>query len=166
MAAHLIIIGGHEPLAWVLDNQRMAFSAGSRSQGAAAPAKGDEILLYTTRDCFRRPTRNRGRIMGLATVTSETAPLADKVVFGGRRFTTGCTLRVHGLAPRGEGVVLADLVTQLEVFPDPRHWSLRMRRASLQLPDTDADFLRRELQPTLRPYRSVLGEYAFSPALT
>ncbi|MEU7021613.1 hypothetical protein ABZ990_13255 [Streptomyces sp. NPDC046203] len=157
MATNLIILSDREPLAWVLENQRMAFPAG-RSTGL--PEKGDEILLYTTRGCFRNPGRDRGRIMGLATVTSEVAALPEPVSFDGRNFTSGCTLQVHGLAPRNEGVILADLVPQLQVFPDPKTWSVRMRRASLKLPEPDADLLRRELQPILRTRTAVLGQYA------
>ncbi|MGW5420201.1 hypothetical protein [Streptomyces sp. NPDC003943] len=157
MATHLIIIGDREPLAWVLESQRMAFPTG-RSTGL--PEKGDEVLLYTTRGCYRNPGRDRGRIMGLATVTSEVAALPDPVSFGGRDFTSGCTLQVHGLAPRHEGVILADLVPQLQVFPDPKTWSVRMRRASLRLPEPDADLLRRELQPMLKTRTAVLGQYA------
>ncbi|MET9772707.1 hypothetical protein ABZ023_00400 [Streptomyces sp. NPDC006367] len=157
MATHLIIISDREPLAWVLENQRMAFPA-RRTTGL--PEKGDEILLYTTRGCFRNPGRDRGRIMGLATVTSEVVALPDPVAFGDRVFTSGCTLQVHGLAPRHEGVALADLVPHLQVFPEPRSWSVRMRRASLRLPEPDADLLRRELQPLLLPRGAVLGQYA------
>ncbi|MEV6696556.1 hypothetical protein AB0M68_05230 [Streptomyces sp. NPDC051453] len=157
MATHLIIISNREPLAWVLENQRMAFPA-RRTTGL--PEKGDEILLYTTRGCFRNPGRDRGRIMGLATATSEVAALPTPVSFGERDFTSGCTLQVHGLAPRHEGVILADLVPQLQVFPDPKTWSVRMRRASLRLPAPDADLLCRELQPMLKTRRSVLGQYA------
>ncbi|MER6062435.1 hypothetical protein ABT167_14820 [Streptomyces sp. NPDC001792] len=157
MTTHLIIISDREPLAWVLENQQMAFPAG---RTAGLPEKGDVILLYTTRGCYRNPTRDRGRIMGLATVTSEVAALTEPVSFGDRDFTSGCTLQVHGLAPRHEGVILADLVPRLQVFPKPESWSARMRRASLRLPEPDADLLRRELQPMLRPRRSVLGQYA------
>ncbi|MCZ0993388.1 hypothetical protein O1L44_10125 [Streptomyces noursei] len=98
--------------------------------------------------------------MGLATVTSEVSVLADPVSFGDRDFTSGCTLQVHGLAPRHEGVILADLVPQLQVFPKPDSWSATLRRASLRLPEPDADLLRRELQPMLRPRGSILGQYA------
>ncbi|GAA3180391.1 MULTISPECIES: hypothetical protein [Streptomyces] len=156
MATYLIIIGDREPLGWVLNNQRMAFPAG-RTTGL--PEKGDEAFLYTTRSCYRNPGRDRGRIMGLATVTSEVAALAEPVSFGDRVFSSGCTLQVHGLTPRHEGVVLADLVPELQVFPDPKTWSVRLRRASLRLPEPDADLLRRELQPMLRTRRSVLGQY-------
>ncbi|MGW3437953.1 hypothetical protein ACWDB3_12330 [Streptomyces bacillaris] len=157
MATHLIIIGDREPLAWVLERQCMAFPA-RRTTGL--PKQGDEVLLYTTRGCYRTPGRDRGRIMGLATVTSKVSPLQEPISFGDRHFTSGCTLRVHGLAPRHEGVVLADLVPQLQVFPEPGSWSARMRRASLELPEPDTDLLRRELQPMLQPRGPLLGQYA------
>ncbi|MFF4979832.1 hypothetical protein ACFY3O_07160 [Streptomyces sp. NPDC001046] len=158
-AIHLLIINAHEPLAWVLENQRMAFPAG-RTQQSLYLRKGDEMLLYTTRGCFGNPTRDLGRVMGLATVTSEILSLDAPVVFQERRFTEGCRLRIHGLTPFREGVVLRDLVNDLQVFPNPAHWSVRMRRASLRLPDADAALIKRELQPLLKPYGSVVGDYA------
>ncbi|MFE1249775.1 hypothetical protein [Streptomyces sp. NPDC058735] len=158
-ATHLLIINAHEPLAWVLENQRMAFPAG-RTQQSLSLRKGDEILLYTTRGCFGNPTRDLGRVIGLATITSEVRTLDTPVLFQERRFTEGCRLRVHGLTPFREGVVLRDLVSDLRVFPDPAHWSFRMRRASLPLPDTDAALIKRELQPLLKPYGSMVGDYS------
>lgn len=80
--------------------------------------------------------------------------------FGERRFTEGCRLRIPGLAPFRGGVVLRDLVNDLQAFPDPRTWSVRMRRASLELPERDAALIKRELQPLLKPYGSVVGDYS------
>ncbi|MFJ8136046.1 hypothetical protein [Streptomyces sp. NPDC096013] len=162
-ATHLLIISDHEPLSWVLENQRMAFPAG-RTQQSFALGKGDELLLYTTRGCFGNPTRDFGRVMGLATITSDVQTLDEPVAFRDRRFTEGCRLRVHGLAPFREGVVLRDLVKDLQVFPDSGSWSVRMRRASLRLPDADTALLKRELQPLLKPYDCVVGDYAFARA--
>ncbi|WP_235217458.1 hypothetical protein [Streptomyces noursei] len=157
MATHLVIISDREPLAWVLRTQRMAFPAGRASTGL--PAKGDQALLYTTRGCYRNTTRDRGRVMGLAVVTSPVKTLPKSVVFGERWFTSGCALRVEGLAPVRDGVVLADLVPRLEVFPDERSWSVRMRRASLSLPPADAELLTRELRPLLAPRLERLADY-------
>ncbi|MEU5308786.1 hypothetical protein [Streptomyces sp. NPDC021562] len=156
MATHLVIISDREPLAWVLRTQRMAFPAGRAS---GLPAEGDQALLYTTRGCYRNPTRDRGRVMGLAVVTSPVETLPEPVVFGERRFTSGCSLRVEGLAPVRGGVLLADLVPRLEVFPDERSWSARIRRASLRLPSADAELLTRELRPLLGPRSERLADY-------
>ncbi|MGW4321111.1 hypothetical protein ACWEMW_18245 [Streptomyces sp. NPDC004684] len=81
--------------------------------------KGDEVLLYTTRGCYGNPTRDQGRVIGLATLTSEVSTLREPVRFKERRFTEGCSLRIHALTPFGEGVALRDLVGRLQVFPDP-----------------------------------------------
>src|SRR5690606_15125050 len=103
--------------------------------------EGDEIFLYTTRGCFRNPTRDLGRVIGRATVASPVRLLEKPVVFGERAFTEGCRLRLSGLARFREGLVLRDLVPRLSVFPDPATWSVRMRRASLTLPSKDADLV-------------------------
>ncbi|MFF5392207.1 hypothetical protein ACFY5H_28355 [Streptomyces sp. NPDC013012] len=158
-ATHLLIISDHEPLAWVLEGQRMAFPAG-RTRESLTVDKGDEVLLYTTCGCFGNQTRDLGRVIGLATLTSEVSTLDRPVMFRERRFTEGCRLRIHGLATFREGVVLRDLVDHLQVFPEPRNWSVRMRRASLKLPETDAALIKRELQPLLKPYKDVVGDYA------
>lgn len=135
----------------------MAFPAGRAASGL--PTAGDQALLYTTRGCYRNPTRDRGRVMGLAVVTSPVETLPEPVVFGERRFSSGCALRVDGLAPVREGVVLADLVPRLKVFPDARSWSVRMRRASLPLPPADAELLTRELRPLLEPRSERIADY-------
>jgi hypothetical protein len=158
-ATHLLIISAHEPLAWVLEGQQMAFPAG-RARSSLRLKKGDEVLLYTTRGCFGNPTRDLGRVIGLATLTSEVSTLDAPVTFQDRRFTEGCRLRIHGLAPFREGVVLRDLVNDLQVFPEPRNWSVRMRRASLRLPEPDASLVKRELQPLLKPYSAMVDDYS------
>ncbi|MFI1068539.1 hypothetical protein [Streptomyces puniciscabiei] len=155
---HLVIISDRTALSWVLTEQRMAFPAG-RARAAHAIGEGDEVLLYSTRGCFRNPTRDLGRVLGQATVSSPVRTLAEPVVFGERSFTEGCELTIHGLAPFREGVVLRDHVERLSVFPDPKSWSIRMRRASLPLPEADADLLRKELRPLLKPYAETVEAY-------
>jgi len=158
-ATHLLIISAREPLAWVLENQRMAFPSG-RTRESLSLRQGDEVLLYTTRGCFGNSTRDLGRVIGLATLMSDVSTLGEPVFFGERRFTEGCHLRIHGLASFREGVALRELVSALQVFPDPASWSIRLRRASLRLPEPDAALIKRELQPLLKPYGSVVGDYS------
>jgi hypothetical protein len=141
----------------------MAFPAG-RSEAARTLAEGDEIFLYTTRGCFRNPTRDLGRVIARASVATPVRALDEPVVFGDRSFTEGCGLHISGLAPFRQGLVLRDLVPRLSVFPDPATWSVRMRRASLALPPGDADLLRAELEPLLRPYDETAGAYRWEPA--
>ena len=157
-STHLRIIGDRAALSWVLTEQRMAFPAG-RSKAARALEEGDEIFLYTTRSCFRNPTRDLGRVIGRAAVASPVRALGEPVTFGDRSFTEGCHLEVSGLARFREGLVLRDLVPRLSVFPDPATWSVHMRRASLTLPPGDADLVRTELEPLLRPYNEAVEEY-------
>lgn len=158
MTAHLVILGDRDALRWVLENERMAFE--DRRAGAAARIKvGDTLFLYTTRGCFRNPTRDRGRIIGRARATSAATRLRRPVAVMGRTFPIGCNFELLELAPRHEGVVLADLVAELAVFPNTSTWSARMRRPLLSLPDDDPQLIERELTELTRPPVEVLATY-------
>jgi hypothetical protein len=78
---YLLVIGEAAALAWVLAEQRMAFPAFRRSE-VMKLAIGDELFIYTTRECFHNPTRDVSRVIGLANVTSEVRDLDEPVVFG------------------------------------------------------------------------------------
>lgn len=121
-AARLLLLADSEALAWVLSEQRMAFRA-HRAADAGALKVRDRLFLYTTRGCFRNPTRDRGRIIGEASVASKVADLDDPVEIGGRIFTIGCRLKIKQLTPLHQGVELAPLVSQLKTFPNPVGWS-------------------------------------------
>jgi hypothetical protein len=142
--SYLLILGDRQAIAWVLREQRMAFPATSRAE-VNRLAVGDELLIYTTRGAYRNPTRDRGRVIGTATVTSAVERLDDPVEFGGRTFSRGCDLLVESLAPWGEGVELQPLVERLDSFPVPKAWSIRLRRPLLRLPAQDAVLLRSRL---------------------
>jgi len=75
--------------------------------------------VYTTRGCFHNPTRDRGRIIGRARAESAVDLLEQPVTIGGREYAIGCELSLLQLLPFSEGVILADLVEQLTVFPRP-----------------------------------------------
>lgn len=123
----------------------MAF-APNRRREAEALEVGDRLLLYTTRGCFRNPTRDRGRVMGLATVSTPVVSLRVPVAFGDREFPYGCELKIEHLAPFGQGVVIADLVEDLQLFPNPAAWSAVLRRSLIRLKPSDAKLLRRRLE--------------------
>lgn len=157
-SAHLLVIGEREALVWLLSKQRMAFPA-HRAAEAGALTPGDLLLIYTTRGCFHNPTRDRGRIVGEATVASDVKPLQQPVVFQQRQYAIGCRLTLGGLAPRPQGVELAPLVRQLQAFPDPATWSVRMRRTVVPLPASDVALLREALAPHLVESRRALQSY-------
>ncbi|MDI9830570.1 hypothetical protein ACWEV9_08530 [Streptomyces albogriseolus] len=155
---HLVIINDRAALSWVLSEQRMAFPA-HRAHAVHAIKPGDEVLLYTTRGCFRSPTHDFGRVIGHATVSSPVRALDEPVVFRERHFTEGCEFTIHGLAPFRTGLVLRDHVHQLSVFPDPKTWSIRMRRATLPLSPNDTMLILTKLRPYLTPYADAVSAY-------
>lgn len=158
MAAHLLILGDREALRWVLRHERMAFEA-HRGNDVKRLAVGDTLFLYTTRGCFHNPTRDRGRVIGHAVVTSPVEPLKQSVVVMDREFALGCSFDLVALAPRHEGVVLADLVPKLDAFPIKSAWSTRMRRPLLTLPPKDAALIKHELVRLVREPASTLSSY-------
>ena len=121
---------------------------------------GDQVLLYTTRGVFRNTVRDLGRVVGTAEIASPVAPLASQRQIAGRVYTSGCELKITGLAPLGDGVVLANIVEQLEVFqPYPQTWSARMRRSILPLPSRDVEVIFAQLKPTLLDTSETAGAY-------
>ena len=90
---YLLVIGDAAALAWVLSEERMAFSSLRRSQAMSLEI-GDELLIYTTRGCFHNPGRDPGRVMGLANVTTQVRDLDEPVIFGERLYTSGCALAI------------------------------------------------------------------------
>jgi hypothetical protein len=156
--SYLLVIGDATPLAWVLTEQRMAFPAIRKSQAAALDI-GDELLIYTTRICFHNPTRDRGRVIGLARVSSDVRDLTEPVIFGERRYTSGCTLDIQGVAALHDGVELRPLVPQLHAFPDGPTWSMRLRRPLVPIDKHDTALLKRRLNPLLEPLNRHLDAY-------
>jgi hypothetical protein len=141
----LLVIADREPLAWILTDERMAFSRGN-----SALAEDDRLFLYATRGCFRNPGRDRGRVIGEAVVTSSVRLLPMPVVFGGRKFPFGCNLQISGLAARDAGPELRDMVGRLHRLPDPRTWSAQLRRALVPLDAHDAAIVHASLAPLMR----------------
>lgn len=155
-AAHILVIGERRALTWILEHERMAFP---EYRDASYLAVGDRLLLYTTRGCFHNPTRDRGRIIGEATVKSPVRALDEAVAIGDRRFSTGCRLTIESLARFATGVDLSSFVEQLDAFPDRASWSVRMRRVLVPLGYGDTRLLRRELRKVSGPPRSAKQSY-------
>jgi hypothetical protein len=160
MRYYLLPISDREPLAWVLSEGRTAFPSYRRREAEALEV-GDKLLLYTTRGCFRNPTRDRGRVIGVASVAGPASVLAEPVRFGEREFPIGMDLTIDQLAPRGAGAELAPLIPKLsESFPNPRAWSARLRRALVPVSARDASMIQRALAKSVQPPGDVTATYA------
>jgi hypothetical protein len=123
----------------------MAFPS-YRAREVAPLRVGDPLFLYTTRGCFHNPTRDRGRVIGIAEATSVAEQLDAPVEFAGREFSIGCHLRLSSLAPYGLGVELGPLVESMEIFANGSSWATRMRRPLVPLTNADRALLDVALQ--------------------
>lgn len=145
MASYLLPIADREPLSWILRERRTAFPIYRRRE-AERLARGDLLLLYATRGCFRNPTRDRGRVIGVATVKRLASDLPEPIRFGEREFPIGVDLVFEALAPRGEGIELAPIVADLpKTFPNRRAWSATLRRALVPFDEGEARQIARQL---------------------
>lgn len=156
--SYLLIISNREALAWILSSQEMAFPE-LRGRSASLLRQNDNLLLYTTRGCFLNPARDRGRVIGHATVDSAVSVLEKPIEFGPRTFPLGCSLKIHALTPYGAGVDLAERVTEMHAFPNPSAWMVYLRRTLVVLDDHDFDLLLRALRQAAVSPRSVVEEY-------
>jgi hypothetical protein len=141
MTSYLLPIADRVPLMWILRERKTAFPS-YRHRDAARLEKGDRLLLYTTRGCFRNPPRDRGRVIGIAKVERGAQALAESVRFGSREFPIGVDIQLETLVARDDGVMLAPLVPELpRTFPNPAAWSATMRRALVPIDDEEADWI-------------------------
>lgn len=160
MSTWLLPISDRAPLRWIVSEQRTAFAA-HRRRDAARLTLGDSLLLYTTRGCFRNPTRDRGRVAGHAEVLTLPEQLSTPMLFGDRAFPLGVQLSINLLAPPRDGVALVEVVERLTAsFPNSDAWSAYLRRPLVPLDDHDAEMLMDLLAPIARPYIDVAEDYA------
>jgi hypothetical protein len=136
----------------------MAFTK-ARAASATRLGVGDRLFLYTTRSCFRNPTRDRGRVIGIAEVQTPLRRRRERVVIADREFTHDCGIEIQALAPLREGVVLADFVDELDPFPDARTWSFQLRKPLLPLSAADGRLIEDALTPLLQPPGQVMASY-------
>lgn len=157
-STYLLVIGDREALAWIIGEQRMAFPE-NRARSVAALRPGDNLLLYTTRGCFRSPTIDRGRVIGHASVTSPVVPLDEVVKFGDRTFPVGCTLSIDSLAPFRAGVDMVGQVERMHTFAHPTAWGVYLRRPLVPLDGHDYKLLLDALQPVAVEPKYAIPEY-------
>lgn len=143
---HLAILGDRDALVWVLTAHRLAFPE-PRYPGVSPRAikKGDTVFLYTTRGCYRNPSRDRGRVIAETTAASDVGQLTDPPTFGDRSFPLGCRFSIQTLAPAREGADLRELAPQMSSFPIPERWSVYLRRSVLALSPEDVALLRQQM---------------------
>ena len=153
----LAVIGDRRALGWVLTQGIVAFPEPRKR----LPRFGEEdsIYLYTTRGCFKNPTRDRSRIIGKAVALTELRLNDDPVRFGDRTFPLEVRVRIDSLAPVGEGINFANLVPQLTSFPKPERWSVYLRRSALSVTPADARQFDKLLAPFEGRYPENLGGY-------
>src|SRR4051794_3874466 len=99
MAAHLVILGERNAIAWVLSNRQMAFTSERANAAMGAIQKGDKVFLYATRGAFHNPTRHRGRVFGTARAASVVTPRWQPIEIIGRSFSHDLSLDLQALAP-------------------------------------------------------------------
>lgn len=159
MADFILVLGDREAVGWVLSEQRMAFPRNGGVVGSLR--KNDRVLIHTTRGCFRNPTRDRGRIVAAATVTSPVAALLEPAHFAGREFPFGCTLHIPAAAPFRSGPSLTDMVEEVAALNHgARGWATRMRRTLVPLPlASDYRVLRSALRRVEQPLDTVIEPY-------
>lgn len=153
---YLLVVSDREPLGWILSQQRTAFPA-HRSRAADQLQVGDRLVVYTTRGCFHNPTRDRGRVVAEAELTTKALTLVPPVRFGEREFTRGCGLKIDRVAPLDSGPILADLAGQLHSFP--ASWATHIRRTLVPLGERDFALLREALAGVTVPRREALQGY-------
>lgn len=139
----------------------MAFPGFGRAE-VRALAPGDTLLLYTTRGCFKNPTRDRGRVIAAGAARSAVRTLDQPVKIASRSYPVGCDVEFPAATSWPAGVELGPLVGELDTFRDlGRNWSIRLRRPLVGLTDRDASLLLRRLaEITPLPLGQVLDQYA------
>jgi len=157
-SSFLLILSEREAIRWVLANGRMAFSAMKRREFAELAA-GDQLLIVTTRGAYHNPGRDRARVVGLATVTSQVQELPEPVELAGRVFPRGCEVRISALAPYPSGAELAPMVKALETFRGLRGWAVLLRRPLLRVSASDARTLTRAARPYFGDLDKALASY-------
>ncbi|MEU7822445.1 hypothetical protein [Catellatospora sp. NPDC049133] len=159
MTAYLVILGHRDAIRWVLSEERMAFPATPRAE-VRALAPGDRLYLYATRGAWLNPTRDRGRIIAVASAATAVRVLDEPVEIAGRTFMSGCDLKLDDVVPYPGGLELQPLVSQMEAFPKPEVWSIYLRRALLRLSERDARLLDQQLVSLLASAARAVPSYA------
>lgn len=135
---YLAIIGDREALVWVLENQQLAFPEPRYPKHFPTLRSGDTLFLYTTRGCFKNPTRDRGRVIGSATVSGQVQRGHQPISVRGRTLPLRVALKPRSLVDADDGIDLSEQVARMSSFPKPDKWAMYMRRSLVPLTPADA----------------------------
>jgi hypothetical protein len=156
----LVVVSDREPLMWILETERIAFPTARRWHALEDLEVGQQLFLYTTRGCFRNPTRDRGQVIAALTLASIPEPLNVPVRFGDRSFELGASLGIDGVTPARHGYELMQLRGRLDSMPTtPGGWAMHLRRSLIELSAHDTRLLAKALAPLLRPLPDVIDSY-------
>lgn len=156
---HLAVIGDREALVWVLENLRVAFPQPRYHHIFPTLETGDVLYLYTTRGCYKNPTRDRGLVIGSAAVTAQMGTAAHPLRVRGRELPLEAPIEISSLAPVGEGIDLAAEVAHMTSFPKPETWSVYLRRSLFRITEKDAKRFDRMLEPHAGAWDQRLAGY-------
>lgn len=92
-------------------------------------------------------------------MTGDLAKNPEPLVIRDRELPYEAPIVVESLTPYREGVDLGEHVEELECFPNPRAWSIYLRRSVLALSESDATLLDGLLKPIAGGLHDNIGEY-------
>ncbi len=143
----IIVLADREAIRWVLAEGKMGFAA-SRRREVGRLREGDGVLLYSTKGTLAA----EGIVFAEAIAASAVRPVPEPYKVGKRDVELECDLSIEGLAERGSGVPIADLVPHLRLFAgygQPSSWRALLQRPLVTLYDNDAEIVREVLGPLL-----------------
>lgn len=155
---YMAVVGDRKPLAWVLEQEKIAFPE-QRYRHTFPHLKADDVVyLYATRGAFRNPSRDRGRVIARTVLTAELSRLENPVRFD-RPMPYQAPIIVEALAPLGQGLDLSSVIDIMTTFPIPERWAVYLRRSVLPITDGDARLFDQALKPYEGKLHDHLGEY-------
>lgn len=129
------VFGEIDGLRWVLREKRMAFAEHVRTRARRIQA-GDRAVLYVSRGAHHNPTRDRSRLRGLVTVTSDCQD-GKAVRIANRDFTMTCEIKPELLHPERSGPEVRELVEDLDVVRRTDVWGQYFRNSPIEVSSED-----------------------------
>lgn len=145
----IIVLSGIESVHWVLTERKMGFAA-SRRREVGRLREGDGIFFYATKGTVATD----GVLFASGHAASGLTFIPEPYKVAKREIELECQLTIEGVAERGEGVPIAELVPKLRLFAgygQPSSWRALLQRPLVTLYDDDPEIITAALQPVLKP---------------